>query len=384
MKEINYILKRVLQMIPVLLLVMVLIFALIRFIPGDPADVMLGARATEESRAMLHAKMGIDKPIYEQFFLFMKNCLRLDFGESILSGEPVSQILARRFQVTASLTGMTALFTMLLALPIGYFSGVNKHNAAGKAVNTSALVVMAVPAFWVGILLMYFFGLKLHWFPISGWGDTLGEHVWSLILPAFTQSLGISALLIRNMQNEVAQILKYATRNSLIILDEVGRGTSTFDGMSIARAVMEYIHEKIKAKTLFATHYHQLIELENIMEGVKNYSVAVKERGNDIVFLRRIVRGGSDKSYGVHVARLAGLPKKVLERANEFLKEYDSEGPKQAQPAQQQDGGMMGSLFGSALQQRLANMDVMSMTPIEAMNTLYKLQEEAKREGGAL
>ena len=96
----------------------------------------------------------------------------------------------------------------------------------------------------------------------------------------------------------MAQILKYATRNSLIILDEVGRGTSTFDGMSIARAVMEYIHEKIKAKTLFATHYHQLIELENIMEGVKNYSVAVKERGNDIVFLRRIVRGGSDKSYG--------------------------------------------------------------------------------------
>lgn len=184
--------------------------------------------------------------------------------------------------------------------------------------------------------------------------------------------------------NEVAQILKYATKNSLIILDEVGRGTSTFDGMSIARAVMEYIHEKIKAKTLFATHYHQLIELENTMDGVKNYSVAVKERGNDIVFLRRIVRGGSDKSYGVHVARLAGLPKKVLERANEFLKEYDSGEPQQVKAAPQNDGGMMGSLFGSALQQRLASMDVMSMTPIEAMNTLYKLQEEAKREGGAL
>lgn len=184
--------------------------------------------------------------------------------------------------------------------------------------------------------------------------------------------------------NEVAQILKYATKNSLIILDEVGRGTSTFDGMSIARAVMEYIHEKIKSKTLFATHYHQLIELENTMDGVKNYSVAVKERGNDIVFLRRIVRGGSDKSYGVHVARLAGLPKKVLERANEFLKEYDSGEPQKPKAAPQNDGGMMGSLFGSALQQRLANMDVMSMTPIEAMNTLYKLQEEAKREGGAL
>ena len=114
------------------------------------------------------------------------------------------------------------------------------------------------------------------------------------------------------------------------------------------------------------------------------FVVAVKERGNDIVFLRRIVRGGSDKSYGVHVARLAGLPKKVLDRANDFLKEYDNNAPQQAQPAAQGDDGMMGSLFGSALQQRLANMDVMSMTPIEAMNTLYKLQEEAKREGGAL
>ena len=133
--------------------------------------------------------------------------------------------------------------------------------------------------------------------------------------------------------NEVAQILKYATKNSLIILDEVGRGTSTFDGMSIARAVI-------------ATHYHQLIELENTMEGVKNYSVAVKERGNDIVFLRRIVRGGSDKSYGVHVARLAGLPKKVLERANEFLQEYDGGEQQQAKAAPQADSGMMGSLFG--------------------------------------
>ena len=101
--------------------------------------------------------------------------------------------------------------------------------------------------------------------------------------------------------NEVAQILRYATKDSLIILDEVGRGTSTFDGMSIARAVMEFIHEKIKAKTLFATHYHQLIALEDVMNGVKNYSVAVKERGNDIVFLRRIVPGGTDRSYGVHV-----------------------------------------------------------------------------------
>jgi DNA mismatch repair protein mutS len=184
--------------------------------------------------------------------------------------------------------------------------------------------------------------------------------------------------------NEVAQILRYATKNSLIILDEVGRGTSTFDGMSIARAVMEYIHDKIKAKTLFATHYHQLIGLENELSGVKNYSVAVKERGTDIVFLRRIVPGGTDRSYGVHVARLAGLPKKVLERAEEFLQEYDSENGRCAAKSVQieQPVEMMGSLFSSAITDKLLQMDVVSMTPIEAMNALYKLQDEARKERG--
>ena len=183
--------------------------------------------------------------------------------------------------------------------------------------------------------------------------------------------------------NEVAQILRYATKNSLIILDEVGRGTSTFDGMSIARAVMEYIHDKIKAKTLFATHYHQLIALEQELSGVKNYSVAVKERGKDIVFLRRIVPGGTDRSYGVHVARLAGLPKKVLDRAEEFLEEYDNEHAQAAPAALAEPSPMgMGSLFTSAITEQLLNIDVMSMTPIEAMNMLYKLQDEARKESG--
>ena len=198
--------------------------------------------------------------------------------------------------------------------------------------------------------------------------------------------------------NEVAQILKYATKNSLIILDEVGRGTSTYDGMSIARAVMEYIQTKIKAKTLFATHYHELITMEDVLEGIKNYSVAIKERGNDIVFLRRIIRGGTDRSYGVHVARLAGLPKKVIERADEILEEYDrnkgficdgtaacssgsaAQGSVKEEPA---DLGM-GSLFTSALQSELLQLDVMSMTPIEALNELYKLQQEAKKESGVV
>ncbi|MEG1160405.1 MAG: DNA mismatch repair protein MutS, partial [Acidaminococcaceae bacterium] len=183
--------------------------------------------------------------------------------------------------------------------------------------------------------------------------------------------------------NEVAQILKYATANSLIILDEVGRGTSTFDGMSIARAVMEYINEKIKAKTLFATHYHQLIELEKVMPTVKNYSVAVKERGNDIVFLRRIVPGGTDKSYGIHVAQLAGLPKKVIARAEAILLEYDQpEAQTLATQSLTANNPNQDSLFTSMLTQKLLALDVMTLTPLEALNELYKLHEEAKREGG--
>lgn len=184
--------------------------------------------------------------------------------------------------------------------------------------------------------------------------------------------------------NEVAQILKYATKNSLIILDEVGRGTSTFDGMSIAHAVMEYIQDKIKAKTLFATHYHQLIALEKVIKGVKNYSVAVKERGKEIVFLRRIVSGGTDRSYGVHVARLAGLPKKVLDRAEELLVEYDNNNGQQKSfvTVAEKHTEVMSSLFTNTLAKELVELDVMSMTPIEAMSTLYKLQEEARKELG--
>jgi len=190
--------------------------------------------------------------------------------------------------------------------------------------------------------------------------------------------------------NEVAQILKYATKNSLVILDEVGRGTSTFDGMSIARAVIEYIRTKIGAKTLFATHYHELTDLEDAH--IKNYCVAVKERGTQVVFLRRIVAGSADKSYGIHVAKLAGLPKAVTERAQQIL------GDLEKQPGEAADvlprvavekektpvpsAQPMESLFSSSLSDELLALDIMTMTPLEAMNELYKLQKQAKGEAG--
>ncbi|MDR3591424.1 MAG: DNA mismatch repair protein MutS [Negativicutes bacterium] len=188
--------------------------------------------------------------------------------------------------------------------------------------------------------------------------------------------------------NEVSQILKHASPDSLIILDEIGRGTSTFDGMSIARAVIEYIKEKIKAKTLFATHYHELTALEESSRRIRNYSVAVKERGNDVVFLRRIVPGGADKSYGIHVAQLAGLPKKIVERAQEILAELEQchlqgQGERQiAATAVSQPAPL--SLFASSLADELLAVDVMTLTPLEALNILYKLQNQAKQEAGKL
>lgn len=190
--------------------------------------------------------------------------------------------------------------------------------------------------------------------------------------------------------NEVAQILKYATSNSLVILDEIGRGTSTFDGMSIARAVIEHMEAKIHAKTLFATHYHELTDLENAK--IKNFCIAVKDKGGDITFLRRIIAGAADKSYGIHVARLAGLPKAVTNRAEKILASLEENGletvaevarvqQEKAQPAQEQENGM-GSLFGNTLTEDLLKLDVMTMTPLEAMNELYKLQQQAKKEAG--
>ena len=183
--------------------------------------------------------------------------------------------------------------------------------------------------------------------------------------------------------NEVAQILKYATRDSLVILDEIGRGTSTFDGMSIARAVVEHIEANIHAKTMFATHYHELTDMED--EHIRNCCVAVKERGSKVVFLRRIVSGSADKSYGIHVARLAGLPKSVTDRAEVILAGLEKCAPvaeraEQKNPPEQETG--MASLFASPLADEIMALDVMAMTPIEAMNELYKLQQKAQKEAG--
>lgn len=238
--------------------------------------------------------------------------------------------------------------------------------------------------------------------------------------------------------NEVSHILKYATNKSLVILDEIGRGTSTYDGMSIARAVIEHIRDHIGAKTLFATHYHELTDLEDDVH-VKNYCIAVKEKGSDVTFLRRIIRGSADKSYGIHVAKLAGLPQEVVKRAETILIDLENTAPTKEKTIISKDNSdennidtklkqdtaitndttseinylqdnqedtetadyqekiptltanptkklkfmqvaEMPTLFGVSISTQLKELDLMSMTPLDAMNKLYELQQQAKQE----
>lgn len=238
--------------------------------------------------------------------------------------------------------------------------------------------------------------------------------------------------------NEVSHILKYATNKSLVILDEIGRGTSTYDGMSIARAVIEHIRDHIGAKTLFATHYHELTDLEDDVH-VKNYCIAVKEKDSDVTFLRRIIRGSADKSYGIHVAKLAGLPQEVVKRAETILIDLENTAPTKEKTiisknnsdennidtTLKQDTAItndttseinylqdnqedtktadyqekpptltanptkklkfmqvaeMPTLFGVSISTQLKELDLMSMTPLDAMNKLYELQQQAKQE----
>ena len=199
--------------------------------------------------------------------------------------------------------------------------------------------------------------------------------------------------------NEVANILRNATPKSLLILDEIGRGTSTFDGLSIAWAVIEHISNKklLGAKTLFATHYHELTELEGKMNNVNNYCIAVKEKGDDIVFLRKIVRGGADKSYGIQVAKLAGVPNMVIDRAKEIVQQLcdndilekvqsiviDQKDTKKKPSVKYDEVDLSQiSLFDTVkdedIIEELKDIDISNLTPLDALNTLYRLQNKLK------
>ena len=203
------------------------------------------------------------------------------------------------------------------------------------------------------------------------------DRVFTRIGASDDLSAGQSTFMVE--MTEVAELLKNATAKSLLILDEIGRGTSTYDGMSIARAVLEFCADKkrLGAKTLFATHYHELTALEGQIPGVKNYNIAAKKKRDDILFLRKIVRGGADQSYGIEVAKLAGVPEPVLRRARKILEELEAGVPAAPAPAAVQPEEQVSLLdMGSAqVSARLRDVDVNVLTPIEAMNLLYELKQ---------
>ena len=183
--------------------------------------------------------------------------------------------------------------------------------------------------------------------------------------------------------SETASILKHATAQSLLILDEIGRGTSTFDGMAIARAVLEFCADKRKlgAKTMFATHYHELSALEGELAGVRNYNITAKKQGGELVFLRKIVRGAADDSYGIEVAKLAGLPDALIGKAKNYLKELETEGVTAMAPtAGPADAGQISfaDVGSDEVRRILQNTDLNTLTPIEALNLLYDLQKKAR------
>ena len=207
MKQFRYIIMRIFQMIPVLFVVTVIIFWGIRLIPGNPAITVLGEKAPEEAIRAMEIKMGLDLPMWKQYLIYINNLVHLDFGQSVRLRESVITLIMHRASVTIIYTIMCTLFTMLIGIPLGYIAGTTQHKALSNTISSVALVLLSLPEFWFGILLLMLFGLKLGWVPVGGWGDTWAEHVRSILLPAFTGAIGTVGLLSRNLQSAVQKLL---------------------------------------------------------------------------------------------------------------------------------------------------------------------------------
>ena len=206
MSKLNYIIKRILQMIPVILISAVLIWVMIRAIPGDPARIMVGEHARPEVYEAYREKMGLNESYLTQFISYLTSLLRLDFGESVRYQLPVTELLARRFPVTMWLTIVSTILTILLSLPLGYLAGMKQNRLPDQGIRTFALLGLSLPSFWIALVLLMVFGVRLHWFPVSGWGDTFSQQMRSLVLPSLTQAIAASAVVVRNTRNNVVDV----------------------------------------------------------------------------------------------------------------------------------------------------------------------------------
>lgn len=206
MARLKYIAKRILQMVFVLFVVVIFIFVLVRLIPGDPADILMGDQATAADIAAYRAKMGLDEPILTQFIIFLKGLFHLDFGTSLLYKIPCTEVIGSKILVTVKLTLVSILFSLLISIPLGFISGLHQDAPVDHATRILSLISLSMPSFWVALLLMMLFSVKLEWLPAGGWEDGFVGEVRSLLLPGFAQALTTAALLMRNLRNSVIEI----------------------------------------------------------------------------------------------------------------------------------------------------------------------------------
>jgi peptide/nickel transport system permease protein len=195
-------------MIPVLFGITVILFFLIRLIPGDPATAVLGERATDEAIVRIRHSMGLDEPIYVQYLYYMRDLAQLNLGESLRYDVPVTELLGRRLVVSISLALYTVVLTTAISLPLGILAALRKDGLLDNVVRAVLTVAMVMPSFWIGIIFIIVFSIKLGIFPVSGFGDTFAEHLRHLFLPALTLSLGLSAILIRNLRSSILEALQ--------------------------------------------------------------------------------------------------------------------------------------------------------------------------------
>ncbi len=224
--SLNYLVVRLAQILPTFFLIMVIAFVLVRLLPGDPTSAILGIHATDKDVARINAQLGLDQPIPVQFLIFLKNFFKGDLGDSIILKVPVARLILERLPVTLFLTMFAALLAVLLAVPMALLSALKRDSMIDNAIRTGFQIGLSMPVFYIGIVLLTFFAAGLHWFPVGGFGDTLGQNLYHLFLPALTLALSLSAVLMRNLRNSIIEVLNAdyvdfarakGLRNSLVL-----------------------------------------------------------------------------------------------------------------------------------------------------------------------
>ncbi len=207
MTELSYILKRILLIVPTLLVILVVTFTIVRLLPGDPASAMIGDRATDADVARINKELGLDQPLPVQFVYFVRQVATGNLGNSYAMHAPVTSVIAERLPVTLLLTGMAAFFSIIMAIPLAFISALKRNSATDITIRGASQVTLSMPSFYIGLVLLTVFAAQLHWFPVGGYGDSFGQRVYHLFLPALTLAVSITSVLIGSLRNSIIAVL---------------------------------------------------------------------------------------------------------------------------------------------------------------------------------